>query len=272
MRLRLALKMNRLLAACLGTAVSLAQVPPRDPPPDQLARIEGKVVNDRTLEPLRRAHVVLRPMVAGVTAIGVDADDKGNFAMRDIAPGRYTLLAQRDGYLPSSTGLRGTLRMPAVIDIGSGQQITDLTFRLRPWAVLCGRIRYDDGEPAVNLRVDAYRQSWSKGRLQYSLAMSVGTDDRGEYRMHGLQPGAYVIAAAYDKAMTPGYVEQGAVDAEGRELPATSYATTFYPDTVKLSEAVPVRLEYGQEVGGLDQFLLKVRKLKAAGGWIRELL
>ena len=232
----------------------------------QTARIEGQVVSDFDERPLRRAQIVMRPMDAGLTTIGVEGDDKGGFVVRNITPGRYTLLAKRDGYLASATCLRGALRMPPVVAISSGQQIANLTFRLRPWAVLAGRIKFDDGEPAVNVRVDTYREYRARGRHGYNPVMSVTTNDRGEFRMHGLQPGAYIVAAVYEKAApAQGYEEQGRVDAEGRELPVMAYTTTFYPNSVKLSEAEPVRLEYGQEAGGIDLFLHLVRKVKIRG-------
>jgi hypothetical protein len=61
------------------------------------------------------------------------------------------------------------------------------------------------------------------------------------------------------------YVEQSAVDATGRELPSWGYATTFYPDTVRFNEAVPIRLDYGKEAGGVDIFLRPIRKVKVRG-------
>lgn len=263
---RHAFEMIRWVLVWALSCAAIAQVRTRETPRVQSARIEGQVLTDLTNQPLRRAQVVLRPIDSGLTTIGVEGDEKGNFVIRDILPGGYTLLATRDGYLGSSTCLRGALRMPAVIAIGSGQRITNVTFRLRPWAVVAGRIKFDDGEPAVGVRVDAYREHRSKGRRGYTVMAAVRTNDRGEYRMYGLQPGAYVFAAVYEKAApVPGYHEQARVNAEGKGLPVLAYTTTFYPNTVKLSEAVPVRLEYGQESGGIDLFLRLVRKVKIHG-------
>jgi hypothetical protein len=50
-----------------------------------------------------------------------------------------------------------------------------------------------------------------------------------------------------------------------RERQEPRYTTTFYTRATKLSEAVGVRLEYGQEVGGIDIFLERVRKVKIHG-------
>ena len=248
----------------LLSAGAIAQV--RSVPRQRPGRIEGQVLRDTDEAPLRRAQVVLRPMEAGLTTIGVEADDQGNFIIRDILPGRYTLAAQRDGYLPASVGLHGALRMPSVLTISSGQDLTNITFYLHPWAVVAGRVKYDDAEPAIGIRIDAYREYHAKGRRGYTVVASTPTNDRGEYRMHGLQPGAYLIAAVYEKAPpTAGFEEQRHADSEGRELPVIAYTTTSYPNTTKLTEAVPVELDYGKEIAGIDLFLQRVRKLKLHG-------
>jgi hypothetical protein len=248
---------------CLGLIAIAAAAQPRVSRP---ATVEGQVVNDSDDKPLRRAHVTLRPMEAGLNAIGVDADEKGSFIIRDIPPGRYILTAERDGYLASSTVLRGPLRMPQVFAIRSNDRVSSLAFRLRPAALIAGRVRFEDAEPAVNVRIDAYREYRVKGRAGYNVVASARTDDRGEYRMYGLRPGSYVVAAAHESAAPQkGYIDQIRTDDEGHEVPVFAYTTTFYPNTVKLSEAVPIQLDYGKEVPGIDLFLRPVRKVKIHG-------
>ena len=258
--------MIRGLALGLFGGLLLAQAPqPPGAPAVEAARIEGQVLSDLNGQPLRRAHVTLRPLEAGLTAMGAEADEKGNFALRNVTPGRYSLIAERDGYLASATFTRGALRSPDSFVIGSGDRIAGVEFRLRPWAVLSGRIRFDDGEPGGGVRVELYREYHSRGRHAFSVAGSTLTNDLGEYRLYGLPAGSYFLAATYARQTAPGYIEQPPVDAEGKELPVTGYSTTFYPHTTKLGEALPVHLDYGQEAGGFDLFLELVRKVKVRG-------
>jgi hypothetical protein len=92
------------------------------------------------------------------------------------------------------------------------------------------------------------------------------TNDRGEYRVYGLQPGPYFVAAIYDKTpLVPGAQDQPPTDALGRELPLTGYTTTFFPNTEKLSEALPVRVDSGQDLNGIDLSLRRVLKVKVRG-------
>jgi hypothetical protein len=229
------------------------------------AQLEGFVLNDSTGQPLRRAHIVLTPLEAGLSATGSDADDEGHFLLREIPEGQYSLSAARDGFLTSVAPLTGGLRMPASFHLNAGDKLTDLTFRLRPWGVMAGRVRYSDGECGVGVRVELYRTDHIRGRSAYSLAASAATNDRGEFRIYGLAPGAYLIATVYDPAATPNYREQPMTDSQGRVLPAVGYMTTFYPNTELMSQAVPVRVEYGQELAGLDLSLRLARKVAIHG-------
>ncbi len=255
--------MSRFLAITVLGCVAFAQGPPSK---NEDAQIDGQVLSDADGQPLRRAHVTLRPLQAGLSATGVDADDRGNFTLRRIAPGTYSLLAERDGYLTSATCRKGVLRMPVSFYIAGGDKITGITFRLRPWAVLAGKVKMDDGEAGVGVRVELYREYRTRGRHGYGVIAAVITNDRGEYRVYGLQPGPYFVAAVYDKApLVPGAQDQPATDALGRELPPTGYTTTFFPNTEKLSEALPVKVDSGHELSGIDLSLRRVVKVKVRG-------
>jgi hypothetical protein len=218
--------------------------------------IGGAVLNDRTGLPLPRAHVTLLPAQAGLRTIEADTDDKGAFLFHDFESGRYSLNASRDGYLTSSVCWLGTVRLQQTFSIGTKEAIAGITFRLRPFAVMAGRISFEDGEPAMNIRVEAYREYRNHLRHGYALAANVVSNDRGEYRLFGLQPGSYIVAAT--ERPTP-------ASEQTRETQATRYATTFYVNSTKLGEAVPVRLDYGQESGGIDVVLKRLRKVKLHG-------
>jgi len=229
-------------------------------------RIEGQVLADANGVGLRRARVILRPLETGRPALGVETDDRGRFEIRDIPVGNYSLTAQRDGYLPSSTFRRGALRMPPRFYLARGERLTNLGFRLRPWSVLAGKVRFEDGDPAVNVRVDLYQQYHSRGRHGFKNAGSATTNDRGEYRIHGLAPGAYYIAVAFEGDATgPGVEDQARVDDSGREIRVSSYTTTFYPGTQRLSDALPVRLSSGEELGGMDVYMRPVERVRVGG-------
>jgi hypothetical protein len=235
-------------------------------PAPRTSRLEGQVLADANGLPLRRVQVILTPLEAGRPAIGTQTDDRGNFVIRDIEPGGYQLSAQRDGYLTTTTFRRGVARMPPRFALSRGELVTNLTFRMRPWSVISGKIRFEDGDPAVGIPVDLYRQYHLRGRRGFTRVASGRTNDRGEYRLHGLAQGAYFVAVSYEGDPTgPGVEDQPRLDSNGREVPVPSYTTMFFPNTMKLSEASPIRLREGDDLTGIDLYMRPVERVKLAG-------
>jgi hypothetical protein len=147
------MKMRACVFAILSVTALAQNITRGVQPPEAPAKISGAVLRDSDGAPLRRNRLVLRPLEAGTPALGADTDDKGAFEIRDIPRGSYSLTAQRDGYLDSSVFSRGTLRMPSSFFIGAGQVVSRVTFRLNPWATLAGKVRFNDGDPAVAIPV-----------------------------------------------------------------------------------------------------------------------
>ena len=222
------------------------------------ARMEGVLLDDRYLRPLKRGFVVLKPTGAG-RALSGETDEAGKFAIEGIESGEYTIEARRDGFISAYWGRRGGLRMPRIFRVFNGQELLDITFRLEPWSAVEGKIRFDDGEPAFGVPIILYRKQYFRGRLQYQPSGSTRSNDRGEYRIAGLAPGSYIIAAIYNKPVKPKNPE-----GDPNEIPATewSYATTYYTSGLSLNDAVPVKLESGRELTGLDIFLGQVRAVR----------
>jgi Carboxypeptidase regulatory-like domain len=242
--------------------------PPTTEPPEALAPgvIQGTVLSGATGQPLRRAQVVLKPADSKVSSSFQTTDESGGFSFPKVPTGRYTITVQRDGYLPLSAGHIGSYKMPPIFSVQSGQTISDFVFTLAPSGVVSGKVKFDDAEPAVNVAVQLYRSYYDRGRHGYAAAANARTDDRGEYRLHGLEPGSYYVAALYQAPPRPAGAEaQEHKDAQGNPLPELSYAVTFFPEAQKMSDAVPVKIAPGQEAGGIDIFLTLVHTVRVRG-------
>ena len=233
--------------------------------PEEPASIGGVVLSDATGQPLRRAQVELRPAEAANGGLIQTTDESGEFAFPRVTPGRYRITILRDGYIRQMAGRVGAYKMPPIFSVHSGDA-SRFTFRMTPWAVVSGKVKFDDAEPAVNVAVQLYREYYSRGRHGYALAASTRTDDRGDYRVHGLEPGAYYVAALYQAPALPANAtEQRRPDSSGNLSSELSYAVTFFPEVQKLADAVAVRLTPGQEVAGIDIFLTLVHTVRIHG-------
>ncbi len=234
--------------------------------------ITGVVRGEVTGQPLRRAQVLLKPAESGSGALVQTTDETGKFSFPKVAPGSYSITIQRDGYLPQTAGHIGAYKMPPIFLVQPGQDIGSFNFQMVPWGVVSGRVKFDDAEPAVSVAIQLYREYYLRGRHGWAVAANTRTDDRGEYRVHGLEPGSYYVAALYQAPPPPaGAAEQRRTDASGKPLPELHYAVTFYPEAQKLADAVAVRLAPGQEVAGIDIFLTLVHTVRVKGRVISAL-
>ncbi len=242
--------------------------PPTTEPSEAQApgSIEGTVTSGVTGQPLRRAQVVLKAAGGKGSSLFQTTDDSGGFSFPKVAVGRYIITVQRDGFLPLSAGHIGSYKMPPIFSVSSGQSIRSFEFRLTPSGVVSGKVKFDDAEPAVNVAIQLYRSYYDRGRHGYAAAASTRTDDRGEYRLHGLEPGSYYVAALYQTPpRPPGAEEQARKDSLGNPLPELSYAVTFFPEAQKMSDAVPLKVGPGEEVAGIDIFLTMVHTVHVRG-------
>jgi hypothetical protein len=242
--------------------------PPATQPPEAEApgAIQGTVLSGANGQPLRRAQVLLKPADSKGAAIYQTTDDSGGFSFPKVPTGRYSITVQRDGYLPLSAGRVGDYKMPPIFSVNSGETIGSFVFRLIPSSVVSGKVKFDDAEPAINVAIQLYRSFYERGRHGYAAAATAHTDDRGEYRVHGVEPGTYYVAALYQAPPRPaGAEEQTRVDSLGNPVPELSYAVTFFPQVQKLSDAVPVKVAPGDEIAGIDIFLTLVHTVHVRG-------
>ena len=150
----ISLVMRVLCALALSAVICFGQSSTR--PPNPKPWIRGTVVSDRTGEPLTRARVLLRSVSGEAADVAVECDSHGRFSIANVIPGKYSISAERDGYLPSSVARQAGSRMPAVIIVESGQNLGDITVKLTPWSVIAGRIHFSDAEPAIGVLVQVY--------------------------------------------------------------------------------------------------------------------
>ena len=154
--------------------------------PDDSCAISGQVSNAATGEPVRRALVTLRriDMSPGTTTIQVSqtvaTDAAGQFAMAGIAPGKYRLAAERNGFIVTQYGSRGPGKAGTLLTLEAGQKSSDLALRLTPHGVIIGRVLDEEGDPVPGANVQVARQIYAQGGKQLSRANGAATNDLGE--------------------------------------------------------------------------------------------
>jgi len=230
----------------------------------QPGRIEGRVVDALSAEPLARARLYLSRAGGREASYGAASDADGRFAFENVQPGAYTLSAEKVGYLRQGAATRGPGSAAQIVKLAAGQELTGLLVKLMPQAVVSGRILDEEGEPLPHIGVTVLRQGYGENGRRLVPVGYAEANDLGEYRVAQLPPGRYYVLAYFR-----GWMPIRVLGAPGGR--AQALAPTFYPSAPEEASATPVELAAGQEVGGFDirmrrTFLYRVSgRLVAAG-------
>jgi protocatechuate 3,4-dioxygenase beta subunit len=220
------------------------------------AAIEGRVIEAKSGEPIGRALVILTH--GDEPGTGTYTDAAGKFLFRELAPGAYTVSAERDGFVQDPETPLSTVRTKP------GGTESDVALKLVRTGAVSGRVLDADGEPVAFASVQVLPTRVKKDSLAPNPGAS--TNDRGEYRVFHISPGKYRIAVSHtpgldripDIKMQPGAGPSGAVAEE-------AYATTYYPGSLDTRDAVAVQVDPGADLHGLNVQLRRTQAVRIRG-------
>ena len=261
--------------------VLFAEQQPRDgrtPAVTGTGVIAGVVVTDEgAAQPVRKAIVTISgPALPNSRTTITDA--AGKFAIDELPEGRFTITAKKAAYIPGAYGATRPGRPGTPLALAAGQR-ADVTLEIARAAVLAGAIRDQQGEPVPGVQVGALKIPGSGAVANiFSTADMTTTDDRGVYRLFGLLPGEYVVAAVPRVTGSGEIGSRSAAEMDatllalqrrsGRggsaplpggppvsQLPSPSsfsYAPTYFPGSTVFAGATRIRLGPGDERAGVD--------------------
>lgn len=238
-----------LLAATLAEAATAA---PQNQ--SRLGSIEGYVLRAGTNEPVYRAQVSLiradPPAVPNTTPQmpkTAMTDKSGHFVFSNVEAARYTVRAQRNGYVVATFGQRSLSAPGTALVLGPGQAMKDVIFRMTPAALVTGRISDAEAEPIVGAEVALVKAAYDiNGQKTLAVQHSSFTNDLGEYRLYWVSPGKYYLqitysgTSLYPLGRNPNIPMLGGDDV---------YVPTFYPGTTDASRAGLIEILAGAHVG-----------------------
>jgi carboxypeptidase family protein len=261
----------------------VAQVAPAAPV------LSGLVTTDETpARPLRHAIVT----ATGAEIIGARqavTDDEGRFAFPDLPPGRYSLVAEKAGYVKTYYGSPRPGWPPGTpVAMLAGQPAPSVVIRVLRGAVIAGTVRDPFGAPVASSQVTVKQPIVINGQRRMIdvpnlLVPYATTDDRGRYRIYGLPPGEYTVYCGGGSASYNGVRETNSVDVEavlrdmrggGVRAPATtpppeprqvSMHAGYLPGVPDVARAQLVILAAGEERTGADIVTRLVRSMRVEG-------
>jgi hypothetical protein len=245
-----------IVGSVIGPAPQRPAAPPRDRQPNgQRAAAGNSTISGRVTSldgaPLRRTQVQLAGAPIGGRTTQTDSDGRYSFAA--LPAGKYTIRVSRGGYVNLAYGQRTPTDPTKPIELADGQALSGVDIVLPRGGAITGRVLDEFGEPMLQAQVQAYRYQYQPGgeRTLQPGGGSAVTDDLGQFRLYGLNPGDYVISAT-SRNQVMQMVAGGAGSTFTLDGPDArtdeGYAPTFYPGTANPGEAQPVNLGLGQEL------------------------
>jgi uncharacterized protein (DUF2141 family) len=272
--------------------------PPRDasgnPIPAGTASVSGAIVVLGTGAPARRARVMLNA-AEGAGSRTAMTDENGHFAFTGLAAGRYSLSASKTGHVGVTYGQTRPGRPGTPIQLADGEKFVG-NLQLPRGSVVTGTVLDEYGEPTAGTQVRVMRYMSQAGRRTLQQSGAAATDDRGIYRVYGLQPGDYIVSAvprnagpaidlgglreeivAVRERIASGIADQIAArelaaratafqsNAQPQEEQTTGYAPVYYPGTTTAADAAPVAVGLGEERTSVDFQLQRVPMARIDG-------
>jgi len=229
----------------------------RPEPPRDRAVIAGRTVGSDG-RAIAGAQVMLMPIGAGQVTPQFDVSDADGFYRFTLPPRRgatFRISAQRAAYLPGAYGQRGPFDRGDEVVVAADASQTNLDITLLRPAAIAGTLFDDTGDPIDGALVRAFTLQTIAGRRRLVEARGAGvpTDDLGRYRVSGLPPGEYVVAA---------FVGQITGNEASVSLPG--YATTFFPGTDDAAQSQSISVVPAQEAHA-DFSLVRAKTARVAG-------
>ncbi len=207
------------------------------------AVIQGVVLDEETGNPLARTLVTLTPLSgaslpansAGV--LSLRTGERGGFTMLSVRPGWYVLKAIRRGFADTEAGQLRPGRPGMPFEITADAVSNFFQLRMRHLAAMTGTVLDENSEGIPDWPVHVYTAKKPVRRVT-----EVKTDERGNFRVGGLEPGLYVVRSG-----------AGLLEDDSPLLP------TYYKYGLALETAEPVRLRLGET---LPDVLIRAAKGK----------
>jgi protocatechuate 3,4-dioxygenase beta subunit len=242
--------------ACLAASAhhSAPYRPAQQQPAPVPGQISGHVYRADTGEPVPKAVVSLIPRFAANSggrrgpspdqsgqpdARSVLTAGDGSFTISDVLPGTYTVRSSHVGFIAQTYGQDRT-HGPSTVQLGSSQTLDHIDIRMTPAGVIAGTVVDQDGDPLQGMQVSAEQVRYQPGgSMRENTVNSESTDDQGNFRLSGLDPGTYLLGVSPASSL-------------GGIPPAVTYPQTYYPGgALSIDAAEHLEIHAGQNLTGL---------------------
>lgn len=238
------------MVLCLGPRI-------RAQSPNGPARGTATVSGEITLAGQPAANVVVTattkfefPGVPPKALARTKTDSAGRYQLRNLPTGKLVIAPQAPAFVVNNKPENETGGSETEVSLDEGETLKDVNFSLTRGGVITGRITTEDGRPVIAQAVTLSEaptvgENGEPGApARIIRSESVRTDDRGVYRIYGLEPGRYLISCGRNNE--PSATEY-AFDNQN-----SFYDRIYYPTAIEAAQAGVIEVTAGSETGNID--------------------
>ena len=181
-------------------------------------------------------------------------DGTGTYRITNVPPGNYRATTATSEFVAVAE-LPNPFDKSKTLLINKDETVESIDFELIRGGVITGRVTDSDGRPVIEETVSISSEE-SNRSSGYSISWhrSTRTDDRGVYRIFGIAPGNYKVAAGTNE-LSPSWEKSG-------------FRQTFHHDVTDASQATIINVTEGSETTNVDITIKEVGRTYSVRGRI----
>src|SRR3984957_12080518 len=219
------------------------------------ASISGTTVDGESGEPIRKAVVTLTLEGTPHRWATARTDGSGRFQFEGLPAGKYDLRATKGDEGTAVYGANKLRELGDLITLGDAEIRGALTLRFLRSASISGHVYDSEGDPVADANVNLLRQGRNLGAPILTNYRGATTDDRGEYRILGVDPGPYYLRTTSAMGRLGGMPG-------GRQM---MLVDQYYGGARDSKDASPIHVGGGESLAGLDFRLISEPAVQVRG-------
>jgi hypothetical protein len=183
------------------------------------ATVQGAIYDEETRNPLARTKVSLIPLPGTPSGTATMlANERGAYAFQGVVPGWYLIRTARPGYAIAEYGQARPGLPGTPIEVSDTGQPESRQIVMRRQAAITGSVLDDNAVGIADWPVSVYTARQPITRIAQGT-----TDDRGNFRIGELDPGAYIVRSGGGEledasTLVPAYFKYGTAVANAESV------------------------------------------------------
>lgn len=182
-------------------------------------------------------------------------DQDGVYHITNVTAGSYHVITATPAYVSTQSDYNV---QPVVVN--EDENVDGVNFSLVRGGVITGKVTDADNRPVIQMRVDIFRADQLDRQApvrQVYPVNSAMTDDRGIYRVFGLVPGKYKVAAGRTEESSNGF-----------NTSPRMYRQVFHPEVSDSAKATTIEVSEGSEAKDVDITLGRTMQTFSVSGHV----